>query len=62
MTIVVDEEMCIGCGLCAETCPDVFRMTSGGVAEAYAEVSPDLSGCAGDAQENCPVSAIHLEE
>jgi ferredoxin len=26
MRVTVDEESCIGCELCAETCPEVFEM------------------------------------
>ena len=26
MKAVVDQEECIGCGLCADTSPDVFKM------------------------------------
>ena len=30
----VNEDVCIGCGLCAETCPEVFSLRDDGYAEA----------------------------
>lgn len=52
-------DACIGCGLCASTCPEVFRMTDENVAAAIEEeVAAGLEGVARKAQENCPVSAI----
>ena len=30
----VNEDVCIGCGLCAETCPEVFSLRDNGFAEA----------------------------
>ena len=30
----VNEDVCIGCGLCAETCPEVFSLRDDGFAEA----------------------------
>lgn len=32
----VNEDACIGCGLCAETCPEVFSLRDDGFAEAGA--------------------------
>lgn len=50
---------CIGCGLCAGTCPEVFEMTDEGHAKAIeSEVSANVLGSAKEAETNCPVSAI----
>ena len=52
-------DKCIGCGLCAATCPAVFAMTEQGVSRAAEEDVP-----AGDVPAakkcaiRCPVNAI----
>lgn len=62
MRFMVNEN-CIGCGLCAGTCPEVFSMTDEGVAHAIEEeVSEELLDQAQEAKENCPVAAIESEE
>ena len=45
-------EGCIGCGLCASTCPEVFSMTDDGAAVAIEENVP-AEACAG-----CPMGVI----
>ena len=52
----VDQELCIGCGLCTTLCPDVFELNAEGKAEAVNE------GEVQDAIDNCPVTAISVEE
>ena len=52
----VDQELCIGCGLCTTLCPDVFELNAEGKAEAINE------GEVQDAIDNCPVTAISVEE
>lgn len=50
---------CVGCGLCASICPEVFEMTDDGVAKAAdAETEPTNEESAAEALDSCPVSAI----
>lgn len=55
--VVLDEECCIGCGSCAELCPDVFEMDE----EEKAHVIGTEAGneeCMDDAIESCPADCI----
>lgn len=61
MKATVDQSGCIGCGLCADTCPEVFRMNEENLAEAYGEVTPDNQEAAEEARDTCPVSVITIE-
>lgn len=50
---------CIGCGLCAGTCPEVFSMSDEGVAVAIdSEVPEGALASAAEAMDGCPVGAI----
>ena len=52
-------DTCIACGLCAGTCPEVFRMNDEtGMAEAYAEATEATNESAQDAMNSCPAVAI----
>jgi ferredoxin len=62
MKAAIDRDGCISCGLCAETCPDVFRMADDGKAEVVVdEVPDDLRDSAEEAADGCPVSVISLD-
>ncbi|KPJ48328.1 ferredoxin [candidate division TA06 bacterium DG_26] len=62
MRATVDADLCTGCELCVETCPDVFEM-EGDVAVAKVDDIPeDAEECAKQAAEECPVEAINIEE
>lgn len=50
---------CIGCGMCASTCPAVFRINDEGTAEANEkDVETAFETEAKEAMNGCPVSAI----
>jgi ferredoxin len=56
---VVDADLCTGCELCVETCPDVFQMD-----DDIATVSNPGGASEDEIQEaidNCPVEAISWE-
>ena len=64
-------ENCIGCGLCAGTCPVVFSMGDDGLAHgseipanqlAEAETAQTQQTEAETARDGCPVSAISIED
>ena len=62
MKAFVDEDKCIGCGLCEQICPVVFEMV-GAVAKVKVDPVPEneKDRCR-EAAESCPVTAITIEE
>lgn len=53
---------CIGCGACEVICPQVFRMNSYDIAEAYTNPVPqDAVESTKESAKSCPVAAIILE-
>lgn len=62
MKAKVNPETCIGCELCAQTCPEAFEMNDEGIAVTKGDTVPtDAEQSAQDAAGNCPVDAIELD-
>ena len=59
MRVQVDQDLCIGCGLCIDTCPQVFTWNEEGKATANRNPVPptEEDGCR-EAMEGCPTQAI----
>lgn len=61
MKATVDQEGCIGCGLCCDICADVFRLNDDNLAEAYGDVTEKNLNAAREAEQSCPVSVIQVD-
>jgi len=53
----VDQDLCVGCGLCTQVCADVFEMNAEGKAAVIAGAD-EGADCVQDAIDQCPVGAI----
>ena len=53
----VDQDLCVGCGLCEQVCPDVFEIAADGKASVKGGAD-DSADCIQDAVDQCPVGAI----
>ncbi len=63
MRIKIDEELCTGCELCVDTCPNLFEIGENGIAGVIVdEVPKNEEECAKEAADNCPSEAIIIEK
>jgi ferredoxin len=62
MKAEVDPELCAGCGLCEEVCPEVFEMTDHAARVKVDEVPRGSEETCREAAEGCPMDAISIDE
>ncbi len=63
MKVRVNEDLCIGCGICEGTAPEVFSLENGPIAEVIMDpVEAEFQDAARQAAEDCPEAAIEVEE
>ena len=70
MKVKINQEDCIECGECEETCSEVFVVESGekaSIVEKYqtdgpanGDVGDDLKSCVQEAADGCPVDVIEV--
>ncbi len=57
----IDEDACTGCGLCEDTCPEVFEVNDVASVKEDADFN-EFEDEIKEAAEECPNEAIHFEE
>ena len=55
------EDTCTACGLCVDTCPDVFDMGDEMATVIVDEVPEEFEDAVQQAADECPVEAIIVE-
>ena len=64
--VYVDKDLCIGCALCTQICPNIFEMGDDGKAQCGSdnnhEVSAEEEEKTQQPMDSCPVAAIKWKE
>ena len=62
MKTAVDKDLCLGCGLCVDICPEVFQMEEDKAITKAEQVPAGAEDACRDAAQQCPVEAIKIDE
>ncbi len=61
MKIHIDEDLCTGCGICEEMCPEVFQVDDEGISRVISEDECEEHDVR-EVAEECPSECIIVEE
>jgi len=61
MKTKIDPDLCTSCGLCVDSCPELYDMGDEAAIVIVDTVPDELKDCALEAEENCPSEAISHE-
>jgi ferredoxin len=61
MKVKVDPDLCTGCGLCEESCPEVFEVVDNLARVKATPVPPAAEKTCRQAADDCPTEAIGVE-
>jgi ferredoxin len=56
----VDSDLCTGCGICEDICPDVFEVADDGLSHVIDPNACEDAGCCEEAADECPEGAITI--
>lgn len=64
MTIKVNQDLCVGCGMCINMCPDIFTYDEKNLSTVKSDANLAESNLqsAQEARDVCPVDAITIDE
>lgn len=61
MKAIVDAEACVGCGLCANMCEEIYQMEDDKAIVIGNSIPDEMLESAKEAASSCPVEAIKIE-
>ena len=62
MKVRINKDLCAGCELCADICPDIFEVIDNVARVKKEEIPEEYQDCVKEAVEICPVEAIKIDE